>query len=141
MRAVVAVKSNGGKGGGASRAARYISERDRDPERAGIGLRELGDVRRYLAVIATVLWLVRDLAVRQRTHGDSPIRVDEVKGLIAEAVSRKSSHSGTEDAMRSRFSRSSTTSRPACSEPGSPISSRKCCSTVAPLPNTMARER
>lgn len=39
------------------------------------------------AVIATVLWLVRDLAVRQRTHGDSPIRVDEVKGLIAEAVS------------------------------------------------------
>ncbi len=41
MRAVVAVKSNGGKGGGASRAARYISERDRDPEREGARQRSL----------------------------------------------------------------------------------------------------
>ena len=41
MRAVVAVKSNGGKGGGASRAARYISERDRDPEREGARPRSL----------------------------------------------------------------------------------------------------
>jgi len=36
MRAVVAVQSSGGGGArGASRAARYISERDRDPEREG----------------------------------------------------------------------------------------------------------
>ncbi|MCG3144878.1 MAG: hypothetical protein HONDAALG_02388 [Gammaproteobacteria bacterium] len=41
MRAVVAVKSNGGKGEGVSRAARYISERDRDPEREGAHLRPL----------------------------------------------------------------------------------------------------
>ncbi|MCG3145020.1 MAG: hypothetical protein HONDAALG_02561 [Gammaproteobacteria bacterium] len=41
MRAVVVVKSNGGKGGGASRAARYISERDRDPGREGARPRSL----------------------------------------------------------------------------------------------------
>src|SRR5262245_59290099 len=36
MRAVVAIQSSGGGGkGGGSRAARYISERDRDPEREG----------------------------------------------------------------------------------------------------------
>src|SRR5438552_3393551 len=33
MRAVIAIKSTGGSG--ASRATRYISERDRDPEREG----------------------------------------------------------------------------------------------------------
>ena len=39
MRAVVAIKSTGGRG--ASRAARYISERDRNPEREGAGPRPL----------------------------------------------------------------------------------------------------
>ncbi len=39
MRAVVAIKSTGGNG--ASRAARYISERDRNPEREGAGPRPL----------------------------------------------------------------------------------------------------
>jgi hypothetical protein len=39
MRAVVAIKSTGGSG--ASRATRYISERDRDPEREGSGPRPL----------------------------------------------------------------------------------------------------
>ena len=39
MRAVVAIKSTGGSG--ASRATRYISERDRDPEREGAGPRPL----------------------------------------------------------------------------------------------------
>ena len=40
-----------------------------------------------LAVVAVVVWLVRDLAVRQRTHGDSPIRVEEVKPLLPQAAS------------------------------------------------------
>jgi hypothetical protein len=39
MRAVVAIKSSGGRG--ASRATRYISERDRDPQREGAGPRPL----------------------------------------------------------------------------------------------------
>ena len=39
MRAVVAIKSTGGPG--ASRATRYISERDRNPEREGAGPRPL----------------------------------------------------------------------------------------------------
>ncbi len=39
MRAVVAIKSTGGSG--ASRATRYISERDRDPAREGAGPRPL----------------------------------------------------------------------------------------------------
>jgi len=39
-----------------------------------------------LAVIAVIAWLIRDLAVRQRTQGDSPIGVDEVKGFFAEAA-------------------------------------------------------
>jgi hypothetical protein len=38
------------------------------------------------AVVALVAWLVRDLALRQRTHGDSPIRVDEVQGLLPGAA-------------------------------------------------------
>lgn len=39
-----------------------------------------------LAVVAVIAWLVRDLALRQRTHGDSPIAVDEVKKLLPEAA-------------------------------------------------------
>ena len=33
-----------------------------------------------------MVWLIRDLAMRQRTHGDSPIRVDEVKSFLPEAA-------------------------------------------------------
>ena len=40
-----------------------------------------------MAVVVAVVWLIRDLAVRQRTHGDSPIRVDEVKSFVPEAAS------------------------------------------------------
>ncbi len=40
-----------------------------------------------LAVVAVIAWLIRDLAVRQRTQGDSPIVVDEVKSFFAEATS------------------------------------------------------
>jgi NosR/NirI family transcriptional regulator, nitrous oxide reductase regulator len=40
-----------------------------------------------LAVVVAVVWLIRDLAVRQRTHGESPIRVDEVKGFLPDAAS------------------------------------------------------
>ncbi len=39
-----------------------------------------------LAVLVAVAWLVRDLALRQKTHGHSPIRVDEVKKLLPAAV-------------------------------------------------------
>src|SRR5438045_2522249 len=35
-----------------------------------------------LAVVGVIVWLVRDLALRQRTHGDSPIRVEEISGLL-----------------------------------------------------------
>ena len=38
------------------------------------------------AVVAVVAWLVRDLAVRQRTQGDSPVVVDEVKSFFPEAT-------------------------------------------------------
>jgi len=37
-------------------------------------------------VVCTIVWLVRDLAVRQRTQGDSPISVDEIKGLVPAAA-------------------------------------------------------
>ncbi|MBI5771944.1 MAG: FMN-binding protein [Verrucomicrobia bacterium] len=40
-----------------------------------------------LAVVAVIAWLIRDLAVRQRTQGDSPIVVDEVKSFFADAAS------------------------------------------------------
>jgi NosR/NirI family nitrous oxide reductase transcriptional regulator len=40
-----------------------------------------------LAVVGVIVWLIRDLAIRQRTHGDSPISVDEVKKLLPEARS------------------------------------------------------
>ena len=40
-----------------------------------------------LAVVGVIAWLVRDLAVRQRTHGDSPIQVEEVKGFLPHAAS------------------------------------------------------
>ncbi|MEY2879039.1 MAG: hypothetical protein RLZZ15_1419 [Verrucomicrobiota bacterium] len=39
-----------------------------------------------LVVVAVIAWLIRDLAVRQRTHGDSPIVVDEVKNFFAAAA-------------------------------------------------------
>src|SRR5688572_12268559 len=39
-----------------------------------------------LAVVVVVAWMIRDLAVRQRTHGDSPIRVEEVKGFLPDAA-------------------------------------------------------
>ncbi len=39
-----------------------------------------------LAVVAVIAWLIRDLAVRQRTHGDSPIVVEEVKTFFPEAA-------------------------------------------------------
>lgn len=40
-----------------------------------------------LAVVCVIVWLIRDLAVRQRTHGDSPIRVEEVQGFLPNADS------------------------------------------------------
>mgnify|MGYP000901282756 CR=1 FL=1 len=40
-----------------------------------------------LAVVAVIAWLLRDLALRQRTHGDSPIAVEELRKLLPEAYS------------------------------------------------------
>lgn len=37
-------------------------------------------------VVAVVAWLVRDLAVRQRTQGDAPVVVDEVKSFFPDAA-------------------------------------------------------
>lgn len=39
-----------------------------------------------LAVVVVIAWLIRDVAVRQRTHGDSPITVDEVKSFFPAAA-------------------------------------------------------
>ena len=39
-----------------------------------------------LAVVCIIVWLIRDLAVRQRTHGDSPIVVEEIKGFFPAAA-------------------------------------------------------
>jgi hypothetical protein len=38
------------------------------------------------AVVAAVAWLVRDTAVRQRSHGDAPVTVAEVKGFYPTAA-------------------------------------------------------
>lgn len=38
------------------------------------------------AVVAAVAWLVRDVAVRQRAHGDAPIVVEEVRGFYPTAA-------------------------------------------------------
>jgi NosR/NirI family transcriptional regulator, nitrous oxide reductase regulator len=38
------------------------------------------------AVVAVIAWLMRDLAIFQRTHGDSPIGVEEVKALLPGAA-------------------------------------------------------
>ncbi len=40
-----------------------------------------------LAIVGLVAWLIRDLAIRQRTQGDSPIVVAEVTRFIPEAAS------------------------------------------------------
>lgn len=38
------------------------------------------------AVLAAIVWLVRDLAIQQRTHGESPIVVDEIRDLLPGAA-------------------------------------------------------
>ncbi len=57
---------------------------DRERKRARLKLIALQLYR--LAIVATVVWLIRDLALRQKTHGDSPIRVDEVISLLPAAA-------------------------------------------------------
>ena len=37
-------------------------------------------------IVAVVVWLIRDLALRQKTHGDSPILVSEIVSLLPAAV-------------------------------------------------------
>src|SRR3954471_13127318 len=46
-----------------------------------------------LAVVAVIVWLIRDLALRQRTHGDSPIAVEEVKSFLPNATSLRADDS------------------------------------------------
>ena len=43
-----------------------------------------------LAVVAVIAWLVRDTAVRQRSHGDAPIVVDEVRPFFPAAAALRS---------------------------------------------------
>ncbi len=38
------------------------------------------------ALVAAIAWLVRDVAVKQRSHGDAPIVVDEVKSFFPTAA-------------------------------------------------------
>lgn len=40
-----------------------------------------------LGVVCLIAWLLRDLAVRQKTHGDSPITVDEITKFLPAAYS------------------------------------------------------
>ena len=39
-----------------------------------------------LAVVVAIAWLIRDVAVRQRSHGDAPIVIDEVRGFYPTAA-------------------------------------------------------
>jgi hypothetical protein len=39
-----------------------------------------------LAVVVTIAWLVRDVAVRQRSHGDAPVVIEEVRGFFPSAA-------------------------------------------------------
>lgn len=39
-----------------------------------------------LGVVAAVAWLVRDVAVKQRSHGDAPVVVEEVRGFFPAAA-------------------------------------------------------
>jgi len=38
------------------------------------------------SIVAVIVWLIRDLALRQKTHGDSPILVSEIVSLLPAAV-------------------------------------------------------
>lgn len=40
-----------------------------------------------LGVVATIAWLVRDVAVKQRSHGDAPVVVEEVRTFFPAAAS------------------------------------------------------
>ncbi len=39
-----------------------------------------------LAVVVTIAWLIRDVAVRQRAHGDAPIVTEEVRSFFPGAA-------------------------------------------------------
>ncbi len=39
------------------------------------------------AIVATIAWLIRDVAVRQRTQGESPVTASEVVSLLPDAAS------------------------------------------------------
>ena len=39
-----------------------------------------------LAVVAAIVWLIRDVAVRQRSHGDAPIVLEEVRSFFPGAA-------------------------------------------------------
>ena len=47
--------------------------------------------------MAVVIWLVRDLAVRQRTQGDSRIVVDEVKSFFTDAATLRPDSSARDE--------------------------------------------
>lgn len=69
----------------ACRQAAALQEKPRRAE-ARPTLKQIALQLYRLAVVAIIVWLIRDLALRQRTHGDSPIAVEEVKAFFPEAA-------------------------------------------------------
>jgi len=57
------------------------------PHSALVVLKQLALQVYRFAVVATIAWLIRDVAVRQRIQGDSPITAAEVVSLIPTAAS------------------------------------------------------
>ncbi len=53
---------------------------------AGLTLRTFLLQLYRFALVAAIAWLVRDVAVKQRSHGDAPIVVDEVKSFFPTAA-------------------------------------------------------
>lgn len=45
------------------------------------------------AVVAAIVWLIRDLAITQRTQGDSPIAAEEVRAFLPNAASLRADDS------------------------------------------------
>ena len=52
-----------------------------------VALKQLALQLYRFAVVATIVWLIRDVAVRQRIQGDSPVTAAEVVSLIPTAAS------------------------------------------------------
>ena len=58
-----------------------------------VALKQLALQLYRFAVVATIVWLIRDVAVRQRIQGDSPVTAAEVVSLIPTAASLRADDS------------------------------------------------